>query len=92
MIYHMISEHSKLVQKEYKTRHDWVGNGIFWELCEKFKFDHTKYYMNNPESILEKGTHKILWGFLDTNRSPNLSQNTRSSDRKIIQTNKQKAI
>ena len=47
-INHIISEHSKLTQKEYKTRYNWVGNVIHWELCKKFKFDHTnKWYMQN---------------------------------------------
>ena len=27
-------------QKDYKTRHDWVGKVIHWELCKKFKFAH----------------------------------------------------
>ena len=45
-INHIISEFSKLAQKEYKTRHDWVGKVIHWEMCKKFKFDHTnKWYM-----------------------------------------------
>ena len=30
-INYIISECSKLVQKEYKTRHDWVGKVIHWE-------------------------------------------------------------
>ena len=38
---HMISEYSKLAQKENKIRHDWVGKGIHRELCKKFKFNHT---------------------------------------------------
>ena len=37
----VISECSKLAQKKYKTRHDWVRNIILWELCKKLKFDHT---------------------------------------------------
>ena len=57
MINHIISECSKLAQKEYKTRHDWVGKVIHWQMCKKFKFDHT----NNPASILENDTHKLLW-------------------------------
>ena len=43
---HIISECSKLAQ-EYKTRHDWVGKVIPWEMSKKFKFDHTnKWYMH----------------------------------------------
>ena len=58
------SEWSKLVQKEYKTRYDWVGKMIHWELCQKFNFDNTnKYCMHNPDSILENETHKLLWYF-----------------------------
>ena len=32
-INHIISECSKLAQKEYKTRHNWVCKVIHWELC-----------------------------------------------------------
>ena len=39
-INHIISKCSKLAQKEYKARHDWVGKVIPWEMCKKFKFDH----------------------------------------------------
>ena len=40
-INHIISECSKLAQRVYKARHDWVGKVIHWEMCKKFKFDHT---------------------------------------------------
>ena len=39
---HIISECSELAQKENKTKHDWVGKVIYWELCKKLIFDHTK--------------------------------------------------
>ena len=49
---------------EYKARHDWVGKVIHWEMCKKFKFDHTnKWYMHNPAPILENDTHKLRWDF-----------------------------
>ena len=54
MIYHIISECSKLVQKEYKTRHIWVGKVIHLELRKIFKFD--KWYMHEAEFILENET------------------------------------
>ena len=61
-IYHIISECSKLAQKEYKTR--LVGKVIHWEMCKKYKFDHTnKWYMHNPAPVLENDTHKLLWDF-----------------------------
>ena len=61
---HIISECSKLAQKEYKTRHDWVGKVIHWEMCKKFKFDHTsKWYMHSPAPVLQNNTQKLLWDF-----------------------------
>ena len=61
---HIVSECSKLAQREYKSRHDWVGKVIRWELCKKLNFHHTnKWYMHKPESALENDTHKILWDF-----------------------------
>ena len=63
-INHIISECSKLAQKEYKTRYDWVGKAIHWEMCKKLKFDHTnKWYMHNPAPVLENDTHKLQWDF-----------------------------
>ena len=63
-INHIISECSKLTQKEYKDRHDWVGKVIHWEMCKKLKFDHAdKWYMHNPAPVLENDTHKLLWDF-----------------------------
>ena len=59
-INHIISECSKLAQKEYKTRHDWIGKVIHWEICKKFKFDHTnKWYLHNPAPAPENDTHKL---------------------------------
>ena len=63
-INHIISECSKLAQKEYKTRHVWVGKVIHWEMYKKFKFDQTNnWYMHNQASVLENDTHKLLWDF-----------------------------
>ena len=60
----IISESSKLTQKEYKTRHDSVGKVLHWEKSKKFKFDHTnKSYMHNPVPVLESNTHKLRWDF-----------------------------
>ena len=63
-INHIISECSKLAQKEYKVRHDWVGKVIHWEMCKKLKLDHAnKWYMHNPAPVLENDTLKLLWDF-----------------------------
>ena len=63
-IKNILIEDSKLAQKEYKTRHNWVGKVVHREMCKKFKFDHTnKWYMQNPAPVLENYTHKHLWDF-----------------------------
>ena len=63
-ITHILSECSKLAQKEYMTRRDWVGKVIHRELCKKFKFHPAnKWYMHNPTSVQENETHKLLWDF-----------------------------
>ena len=54
----------QIITKGYKTRHDKVVKVIPWELCKKFKFDHTnERYMHNLESVRENETHKLLWDF-----------------------------
>ena len=59
-----INDYSKLAQKEYKTKQDWVGKVIHWEMCKKFKYDHTnKWYMLNTSPVLENDAHKLLWDF-----------------------------
>ena len=63
-INHIISECSKLVQKEYKTSQDCVGKLVHWEICQKFKFNPmNKWYMHNPAPVLENDTYKLLWDF-----------------------------
>ena len=63
-IHHIISECRKLAQKEYKTRHDWVGKVIHWEIRKKLKCDHmNKWYMHNSAPVLENDTQKHLWDF-----------------------------
>ena len=53
-----------MVQKEFKARHNWVGNVILRERCKKFKFDHAnKWYMLNLAAVLENGPHKLLWDY-----------------------------
>ena len=51
-------------QKEYKTRHEWEGKVIPWELCKKLKFDHTnKWDTHYPEYVQENERHKLLCDF-----------------------------
>ena len=38
---------------------------IHWEMCKKFKFDHTnKWYIHNPAPVQENNTHKLQWDFV----------------------------
>ena len=92
-INHIISECSKLAQKKYKTRHDWVGKVIRWELFDKkLKFDHTKkWYMHNSISVLENDTHKLTWDFdketdylLSARRPDFMIINNKKRTRKIV--------
>ena len=56
-INHIINERDKFAQREYETRHDWVGKVIHKEMCKKFEFDHTnKWYMHNQASLPENDT------------------------------------
>ena len=46
-INYMINECSKLVQIEYKSKHDWIWKVNFWEWCKRIKFDPAnKTYMH----------------------------------------------
>ena len=53
-INHLVSECSKMAQKEYKNRHDWVGRRIHWDICRKFVVNVSKkWYNHEPESVVE---------------------------------------
>ncbi len=61
-INHLISECSKMAQKEYKRRHDWEGKMIHWDICRKFSIHVSdKWYNHEPQSVVENETCKILW-------------------------------
>ena len=83
-----ISKCSKLAQ--YKARHDWMGKVIHWEICKKFKFDHTnKWYMYNTAAVMENDTHKPLWDF---NIQTDHLISARRPDEIIINNNNKKKI
>ena len=62
---HIVSECSKLAQKEYKqVRHDKVAKMLHWKLCEKRGFNKSeKWYIQKPEKDLESENWKILRDF-----------------------------
>ena len=60
----IVSECSKLAQKEYRTRHDWVEKMIHRELYKRFKFGYAdKSYMHKPDSFQENNMQKVIWDF-----------------------------
>ena len=64
MVNHIMIECSKLEQNEYKTRNDWVGKVIYWELRKRSEFDYSpKWYILKLKSLLENKLYKILWDF-----------------------------
>ena len=75
---HMLSECSKLAQKETKSRHDCVGKVNHWEMYKEFQFDHTnKWYMKKPSISLGEWHTSNPMGLWHTNGSLNLGQTNR---------------
>ena len=77
-INHILSKCNKLAQRAYKTRYVWVGMGIHWELCKKFKYEKAVYTQLEIHPR-DWDAHNSL-GFWDKNESSNLGQTTRASD------------
>ena len=63
-ISHIVSECSKLAQKEYKRRHDNIARIIHWKLCDKYGLKKAeKWYEHEPCKVMESRDIKILWDF-----------------------------
>ena len=63
-INHLISECSKLAQREYKRRHDKVAKAVHWTLCKKHQLEASdKWYQHVPEPILQNEHVKLLWDY-----------------------------
>ena len=63
-INYIVSECSKLAQKEYKRRHDWIGRRIHLEICGSNGIHvKSKWYEHQPEAVIENDFCKILWDF-----------------------------
>ena len=59
---HIVSGCSKLVQDEYKKRHDNLGKIVHWKLARNCNSEAgDKWYEYEPESVLEGEDYKILW-------------------------------
>ena len=63
-VMHILSECSKLAQREYKRRHDNVARIVHWELCGMYKIERAKnWYEHEPKAVIESDEIKILWDF-----------------------------
>ena len=61
---HIISECSKLAQREYKGRHDCVAGAVHWSLMKAFGLPHSEtWYEHRAESVVENEHVKVLWDF-----------------------------
>ena len=59
-----VSECPKLVQREYKRRHDLIGRRIHWEICGANGVHvKSKWYEHQPEAVIENDFCKILCDF-----------------------------
>ena len=64
IINHIVSECSKLAQRENKRRHHWIGRCIHWEICGAIGIHvKSKWYQHQPEAVIENDSCKILWDF-----------------------------
>ena len=64
-IAHIVSECSKLAQKECKQkRHGNIAKMLHWKLCEKWRFSKVeKWHIQKPDQLLDSEDCKILRGF-----------------------------
>ena len=61
---HIVSGCSKLAQKEYKRRNDYLEKIVHWKVARKCNFEAgDKWYEHEPESVLGNEDYKILWDF-----------------------------
>ena len=59
-ITHIIFDCPKLLQKEYKRQHDWMGKSVHWDICRKKDFNvPEKRYEQKP--CTENESFKIFW-------------------------------
>ena len=59
---HVVSECSKLAQREYKRRHDNVARYVHWILSGEGKLQRADtWYNHKPEGVVENEEFKILW-------------------------------
>ena len=61
---HLVSGCSVLAPKEYKSRHDRVGQYLQWRICKYYLISTTaNWYEHHPEPVTEGKDVSILWDF-----------------------------
>ena len=57
---HLISECSKMAQREYKRRHDWVGRRVHWDQWRRGRGPGGPWPPLNGSASKEEGVPKLL--------------------------------
>ena len=61
-VMHLVSGCPKLVQKQYKKRHDNVARRVHWELCKKHGLESSeRWYERKPADVVENDEVQLYW-------------------------------
>ena len=68
---HLVAGCPILAPKEYKERHDKMGQFLHWRICQHYNSQHAEHwYEHHPEPVTEGNDVTILWDFtIHTDRS-----------------------
>ena len=59
---HLVSGCPKVVQKQYKRRHDNVARRVYWELCKKHRLESSdRWYEHTPGDAVENDEVVLYW-------------------------------
>ena len=59
---HLVAGCPILAPKEYKERHDKVGQYLHWRICQRINAQHAEHwYEHHPEPVTEGNDATILW-------------------------------
>ena len=70
-IVHLVAGCLILAPKEYKDRHDKLGQYLHWRICQHYNASHAEHwYEHHPEPVTKGNDATILWDFtIHTDRS-----------------------
>ena len=68
---HLVAGCPILAPKEYKDRHDKLGQYLHWRICQHYNASHAEHwYEHHPEPVTKGNDATILWDFtIHTDRS-----------------------